>query len=250
MYPILFSIGSIDFYSQTIFFILGALLGVYVFRIEARHIGLTKRDIAVGLTILFPITYVTLYLNGVIFRFLRLGWVDAGINLSPGTASFGLVLGVLFSGYLAAKQRRLPVGRTLDCIALALPLAQCVGRIGCLLNGCCHGLETGSFLGVYLPGRVGGWAYRYPTQIMLALFDLALFVWLWTRRGKKSYDGSLALSYLLIFAAGRLVIESFRDLPKVLGPFSPHQLFSMVILLTTSYIAFGNLRGRHPDFGV
>jgi len=238
MYPILFTFGSIDFHSQSILFVLGALLGFYIFRQEARRAGITKHDILVGLAIVFPITYLVLYLNGAIFRLLRLGWVNPEINLSPSTASFGLVLGVLFSGYIAAKRRKLPVGRTLDCISLALPVAQCIGRIGCLLNGCCYGLETGSFLGMYLPGSFGVWAYRYPTQIMLALFDLALFAWLWLRRANKPYDGYLTLSYLFIYSAGRLVIDSFRDLPRVLGPFSPHQLTAAAILLITGYIAF------------
>jgi hypothetical protein len=26
-------------------------------------------------------------------------------------------------------------------------------RIGCLINGCCHGMETDEFLGMSLPGR-------------------------------------------------------------------------------------------------
>jgi len=235
MYPILFTFGLIDFHSQTILFVLGALLGFYIFRQEAMRAGITKRDILIGLAIVFPITYFVLYLNGAIFRLLRLGWVNPEINLSPGTASFGLVLGVLFSGYIAAKQRKLPVGRTLDCISLALPIAQCFGRIGCLLNGCCYGLETDSFLGMYLPGSFGVWAYRYPTQIMLALFDLTLFAWLWWYRADKPYDGNLTLSYLFIFSAGRLVIDSFRGLPRVLGPFSLHQLTSIAILLVATY---------------
>ena len=235
MYPILFTFGPIDFHSQTILFVLGALLGFYIFRQEARRAGITKRDILIGLAIVFPITYIVLYLNGAIFRLLRLGWINAEINLSPGTASFGLVLGVLFSGYIAARLRKLPVGRTLDCISPALPVAQFLGRIGCFLNGCCYGLETDSFLGMYLPGSFGTWAYRYPTQIMLSLFDLMLFAWLWWYRANKPYDGNLTLSYLFLFSAGRIVIDSLRDLPRVLGPLSPHQLTSIAILLVTTY---------------
>ena len=244
MYPILFNIGPLQVHSQIILHILAALLGFYIFQQEARRAGITKRDILIGLAIVFPITYVVLYLNGAIFRLLRLGWVNAEINLSPGTASFGLVLGVLFSGYIAAKLRKLPVGRTLDCISPALPIAQCLGRIGCFLNGCCYGLETDSFLGMYLPGSFGVWVYRYPTQIMLAVFDLALFVWLWWYRANKPYHGNLTLSYLFIFSAGRLVIDSFRDLPRILGPLSPHQLTSIVILLVTSHFLLEHRREK------
>lgn len=123
----------------------------------------------------------------------------------------------------------------MDTISLALPLILAIYRIGCLLNGCCYGLETDSFFGIVLPGYFGVWAKRYPTQIWLFVLNLALFTWLWSMRKKKSFDGILTIHYLILYSLGRLVIDAFRDLPRVLGPFSFHQLLAMTILLTTLY---------------
>lgn len=140
-------------------------------------------------------------------------------------------------GRVFARRDGVPVGQVLDLVSLTLPLILAIYRVGCLLNGCCYGLETDGPLGMYLPaGPSGVWATRYPTQIMLAVFDLGLFAWLWYRRETRPLDGSLTLSFLILFSLGRLAIDALRDLPHAWGPFSPHQLASLAILVVTLYV--------------
>jgi phosphatidylglycerol:prolipoprotein diacylglycerol transferase len=129
------------------------------------------------------------------------------------------------------------VGTSLDLISLVLPLILAVYRIGCLLNGCCYGAETDSFAGLFLPGKFGEWAFRYPTQIMLMLFDVVLFGWLWRMWKRKPTPGDLTLTFLVSYSAGRLVIDAFRDLPAVLGPLSFHQLVALAILAVSVVVA-------------
>lgn len=54
-----------------------------------------------------------------------------------------VVFGSLFGGSLAAlvylKMNRMPVLRTLDLIAPGMALGLAIGRVGCLMNGCCYG---------------------------------------------------------------------------------------------------------------
>ena len=62
------------------------------------------------------------------------------VNMTQG----GLVVyGSLIGGTLAAlvffKLNRLPVWRTADLIAPGMVLGLAIGRIGCLMNGCCYG---------------------------------------------------------------------------------------------------------------
>ena len=71
---------------------------------------------------------------------------------------------------------------------------------------------------------------------MLMIFNFALFAWLWLRRKRTSFDGELTLAYLMVYSLGRLGIDAFRSLPRVLGPFSLHQLASMTILLISGII--------------
>ncbi|MDR2455581.1 MAG: prolipoprotein diacylglyceryl transferase [Deltaproteobacteria bacterium] len=149
----------------------------------------------------------------------------------------GLLAGVLLALTLAAsgRIRLLPMG---DALAPALALGQGIGRLGCLMAGCCYGRPAPRFLGLTFPrASQAPWGIPlYPTQAMesLALLLLALFLVLSLKARparpaligpgpltppapepdappKKSRTEGLALSYYLV-ATGviRLFIEYFR----------------------------------------
>ncbi|HXJ75249.1 MAG TPA: prolipoprotein diacylglyceryl transferase family protein, partial [Candidatus Dormibacteraeota bacterium] len=109
-----------------------------------------------------------------------------------------------------------------------------LGRIGCLMNGCCFGRPTD------LP-----WAIRFPadhethgvpvhpTQLYDALLSLALYLtlaWLYRR---KRFDGQIFAAYLVAYALLRSLVEAFRgDYPvRYLGIATPAHLVSLLILL-------------------
>jgi phosphatidylglycerol:prolipoprotein diacylglycerol transferase len=241
LYPILLSIGNFHLTSSVFFLILGILAGILAGSREARRLGFNNRKFhqfwmwAVPLALLFGA------LNSLVFAVGLLPAVqNPGNALSSGLVSYGAILGAFLVCYLYLKiiKREDLTGVAFDTIAVVLPLILGIYRIGCLLNGCCYGLETDGPLGMYLPGQHGEWATRYPTQIMLMVFNLGLFAWLWSRRKAKAFDGSLTLAFLFIYSLGRLVIDAFRDLPHVLGPFSLHQLTAIAIMIITAYIAF------------
>ena len=239
MYPTLFTIGTIHVRASVVFFVLAIITAVIVGRKEAIRIGLQQKEIQIFFLSVIPLGLLFGYINGLIFV---VGFLDALDNLekafSGGLISFGAILGVFLWGYLLAKilKSPKPVGLILDSIAVVMPLVLGIYRFGCILNGCCYGLESSSFLGIYLPSFYGVWANRYPTQLMLMIFNFALFAWLWPKRKKKPFDGSLTLYYLFTYSLGRLLIDSLRELPRVFGPFSLHQLTASAILLISGYI--------------
>jgi phosphatidylglycerol---prolipoprotein diacylglyceryl transferase len=239
MYPILIQIGPVKLYSSHFFLFLAILIGIVFASREVRRTGFSKRDIGTFWVAVIPFALVIGFLNGLLFWSGFGGRMRDFLSLfSGGLISFGVVLGALFLGWALATLRKQPVGPVLDLISLTLPLMLAVYRVGCLLNGCCFGVETQSFLGMDLPGQNGEWAFRYPTQIIYIVFDVALFVWQWLYRSHKPFGGSLTLAFLMVFSLGRLLIDILRDLPSVLGPFSLQQLTSIAILSVTLYIYF------------
>ena len=239
MRPILFTVNSYIIPSYYFFLGVGVIFGLAAVVYQAKRvvIPLTNYQVAVVSIFVIPFAYFMGMVNGTLFNpYFYRALTESRIILSGGLVSFGAILGSLFMGMVCAKRLKLPTAMTLDLIVLAWPLILGFLRIGCLLNGCCHGLETEGFLGVFLPGRFAIWASRYPTQIMLMIFNFALFAWLWLRRKRTSFDGELTLAYLMVYSLGRLGIDAFRSLPRVLGPFSLHQLASMTILLISGII--------------
>ncbi len=118
------------------------------------------------------------------------------------------VVGGLAGGYLAVELCKLALGfraSTGDAWAVALPLAQGFGRIGCLLHGCCYGSETNLPWGVSMLG-----ATRHPVALYEAAGDLTIAAVLYTMRERSAPAGRLFKLYLLSYAVLRFVLEPLR----------------------------------------
>ena len=137
---------------------------------------------------------------------------------------FWTLLGGGIVAVLYIRWYKAPVGRVLDLGVPALPLAQAIARLGCAAAGCCYGRPTDSWLGVYLPDDRGLWVERYPTQLLAAAANLAIFLVLLAveRYGQRPFDGFLALLYVLLFSLKRFALAYLRQEGAVplLGPLS------------------------------
>ena len=226
-------------YANVAFFVLSCIVGTIV---GVRQVFQSKvLPSSPKLLVIF------LFLGGLIFAYLA-GRLNGGLFhllfqggdwrklAHGGFVSFGAILGALGYGFLLSKIFKAPSGEILDIIALIFPLMESIYRVGCVLMGCCYGRVTDGFGGVYLPEIHGVWAYRYPTQLMLLLFNLTLFLFLWKTRPKRNYLGMQTLHLLIIYSIGRFLIDTLRaDLP-VAGFFSYHQITSMVIFSLASIV--------------
>ena len=169
-------------------------------------------------------------------------------SLSTGWVVFGGLLGGIFGGWLFCRLKGLPVWTFFDIGMPSVALAQGFGRIGCFFAGCCYGVETDSAFSVmfshsdFAPNHV----HLVPTQLLSAAGDFLLAVFLWTfdRKWKKN-DGEVVSLYLILYSAGRIVIEFWRgDLIRgAVGPLSTSQ-FIGVFTLAAGILLFLNRRAR------
>jgi phosphatidylglycerol:prolipoprotein diacylglycerol transferase len=139
-----------------------------------------------------------------------------------------------------------------DVIAPGAILAQAIGRIGCLLNGCCYGLPTSLPWGVVYtnPGSYCPLDESFqPTQIYHLIWNLIGFGILWSLRRRLKPQGSLFLLYLALYAAGDLAIRFVR----VGEPFRSGMLFNLqqaqligivILLVTVPWLIVRMLRAR------
>jgi prolipoprotein diacylglyceryltransferase len=61
-----------------------------------------------------------------------------------------LIFGTL-GGWYACRHLELPTGEALDAAAVGTPLGIAIGRIGCLMKGCCHGGPCDWWCGIRYP---------------------------------------------------------------------------------------------------
>jgi phosphatidylglycerol:prolipoprotein diacylglycerol transferase len=98
-----------------------------------------------------------------------------------------------------------------DVAGFTILVGMVVTRVGCLLNGCCSGRPTQSWLGLNLPDHTGVRARRIPTQILEAAWAVLILLaasltWKWF-----PFPGGVFLAVMGSYAAGRLVLESTRE---------------------------------------
>lgn len=146
-----------------------------------------------------------------------------------GLAVEGAVIAVLIFIISYSKIRRFNLREMLDIIALSTPIGQAIGRIGCFLNGCCYGKQTGFFLGVKFPfsyGRV------HPTQLYYSASYILLFFFLWAVYKRKLKSGIVFSCYLLGFSLIRYLVDMLRgDLSPTFTGLYPTQIIGIIIFI-------------------
>jgi phosphatidylglycerol:prolipoprotein diacylglycerol transferase len=138
-----------------------------------------------------------------------------------GLTIYGAVLGATLGIWIYSKFSNFRFGYFADLVAPGVILAQAVGRVGCILNGCCYGKETSLPWGVvythpesYAPLGVA----VHPTQLYEIIFCLIVFALLLKLRGHFKPDGSLFLIYLSLYSLWRVGIDFLREgTPFILG---------------------------------
>ncbi len=138
----------------------------------------------------------------------------------------------------------------LPFIPIGIAIAHSFGRLGCFFAGCCHGMETDAWYGVYMPS-VG--AKVIPTQlfecIFLALLALVMLVLVVKYKFKCNF-GIYSISY----GVWRFLIEFIRndDRGAFVDGLTPSQFWCIIMVLAgIAYFfaykyLFKNLM-KHPE---
>lgn len=242
MHPILLRFSDFFLYTQTVFFGVAFLAGLLVAVHEGKRFAIYRVDITdvVLWSFLWAIPGARLLFmvlnretaSFTLSEFCTLGTLDGGFSFHGGLVIGGCV------GFLVARHHKLPVWRLADALAPALAIAMFFMRIGCVLNGCCYGVETTIFWGIHLHG-----ASRHPTQLYEGIGNLFLLPLLIFLNKKPLKQGQVFLLYLLLSALLRLGVDFYReDSMRVWGVLTVPQLISIgIAILSGSGVIFDRI---------
>ena len=73
--------------------------------------------------------------------------------------------------------------------------------------------------------------YYHPTFLYESIWDLAIFIFIWSFRKKKKYEGQLAIYYLILYSLGRFFIEGLRTDSLMIGPLRMAQVISLITII-------------------
>ncbi len=140
------------------------------------------------------------------------------------------IVGALLFGFLAAELAKPLLKYPLppnDRFAVILPFSIATGRIGCLMAGCCLGVEMD-----HLPAmRAADGVMRFPAALVEMGFHLlagGLLLMLWRRR---LLSGRLFALYLVLYGVFRFVSEFWRVTEKAFAGLSAYQWMALAMIV-------------------
>ena len=225
MHPIICRIGPFTVYSYGLMLAIAFAIAVFLVRREGQRQGVDPDQLfnfcfivfvsgVLGARLLYVLGHLPYYLE----RPLETVFLQQG-----GLSWFGGLTAGIISGFAYLKAKRLPVLQTVDLVIPYVALGQALGRVGCLLNGCCYGKH--SAWGLYFPVHEDT---LIPTQLYSALILLFIFAVLRLLRTRLRFPGDLFAAYLVLYSMKRFFIEFWRaDNPVVFAGLTLFQLFSI-----------------------
>jgi phosphatidylglycerol:prolipoprotein diacylglycerol transferase len=153
-----------------------------------------------------------------------------------GLGVYGAVFGIVLAIVVYSLVKKLSIWQLGDIISPGALVGMAIGRIGCILNGCCFGLPAAppwaviySNIACYAPQGVP----LHFTQLYHVIWNMAGFAVIWVLRRRLKPQGSIMLLYLAIYAAGDLIIRFLREGDPFLFGIQQAQLVGIVILVVT-----------------
>lgn len=132
-----------------------------------------------------------------------------------GLAIYGGLIGGFLAALIFARRRKLNLLTLIDMIVPGLALAQCIGRWGNYFNMEAYGLPITNPAFQFFPMAVlipegGTQVWHMATFFYESLWDFGVFAALrWLRKPCRR-PGDLFGWYVLLYGAGRLIIEGLR----------------------------------------
>ncbi|HJX02925.1 MAG TPA: prolipoprotein diacylglyceryl transferase [Dehalococcoidia bacterium] len=234
--PVAFSIGSLEIRWYGIMVVLAIIAIIAISLLEARRMRIPEEHVY-NLAIFAVIGGVIFSrLVHVIDRWDYYSLHPAEIVGFEGVAIYGAVIGVLLAVVIYCLVRKLSIWMVGDMIAPGALVGMAIGRVGCLLNGCCFGLPSEAFCSViydnpntYAPLGLA----ILPTQVIHIIWNMLAFALVWMLRKRLQPRGTLFLLYLALYAGGDLIIRFFREGSPWLFGMQQAQIIGIIMLLVT-----------------
>lgn len=249
-------------------FLLGVIAAVSITAFRARQMGMNPEFILslagwmflfgiIGARMFYVIQYSDQFVTDGKFEIASIIDMTRG-----GLVVYGSVIGGLIAGVAYLYRSRLPILATFDLIAPGMVIGLALGRLGCLLNGCCYGgacdlpvaiqfpqgsppymrdLESGYLLGVELAepeseAKSEGWLSvvdvkddSWADQNGIAAGDqlqLGSVRTEWAKRARS--DERFDVTYVVHVKGKGNFPFRITDLPKRSQPIHPTQIYSSV----------------------
>ncbi len=241
MHPILFQIGNWPVYSYGVLLAVAYLVALQLAVVRARHRGIDgARVMDLGIyLIIAALVGAKLMLIVVDFKYFVANPREIASLVRAGGVFYGGLLGALVTALVLVRRYNFRIWTTADLFAPGIALGHVIGRLGCLLAGCCYGKPTDlpwgiTFTNPEAAANVGTplGIPLHPTQLYDAGAELLILILLLvTERRGRPFEGRTFWLYMLLYGISRFIIEFFRgDDRGVMMGVSTSQFVSLIVV--------------------
>lgn len=212
--PSYFTVFGKDIYFYGVLIGLGFILGILYCSRKSRDFGIKSDDVYDVMIWLIPFSIIGARLYFVLFKLED--YIQRPLDIfavwEGGLAIYGGVIAGIIVIWLVCRRKKIPVGAFLDLLVFGLLIGQIIGRWGNFMNREAFGAETEVFCRMGLTAPDGSTIFVHPTFLYESLWNLGIFIFLsiWTKKGKRRYDGQLIIIYFFLYGIGRAWIEGLR----------------------------------------
>ncbi len=242
MYPIVWEPFGFPISSFGVMLAIGFLVGTWITAVRMREEGL---DPEAATTILIYVMIGGIGGSKLYFAIDNALRTDLPFTqllfARDGITWYGGLIGATLLGALGCRIHRVSVLAFANCTAVAGPIGQAIGRIGCFLVGDDYGHPTDLPWGIAFPrGAPPTLDPVHPTQLYEVAWLLPVGLLLWKRRRVSPF---LFGEYVALNGLGRIVIEHWRVNPSLaFGLTQPQWIGILLIVLGTCGWSYFRLR--------
>ena len=249
--PYSFNLFGLEIYFYGVIIALGFILAALYCAKRAKEFGLSSDELYELVIWLIPTCIIGARLYYVLFKLdYFIANPDRIFALRDGgLAIYGGIIAGIIVGIIWCRSKRIRVFAVADLTAFGLLIGQSVGRWGNFINREAFGAQTEIFcrMGLTVPGFET--LYVHPTFLYESLWNLLglIVLHIWSKKGKRKYDGQVFWLYILWYGLGRAWIEGLRSDSLYIGStdIRVSQLLAIVSAVVSLAILIINARKQH-----
>lgn len=249
--PYSFNLFGLEIYFYGVIIALGFILAALYCAKRAKEFGLSSDELYELVIWLIPTCIIGARLYYVLFKLdYFIANPDRIFALRDGgLAIYGGIIAGIIVGIIWCRAKKIRVFAVADLTAFGLLIGQSVGRWGNFINREAFGAQTEIFcrMGLTVPGFET--LYVHPTFLYESLWNILglIVLHIWSKKGKRKYDGQIFWLYILWYGLGRAWIEGLRSDSLYIGStdIRVSQLLAIVSAVVSLVILIINARKQH-----
>ncbi len=161
--------------------------------------------------------------------------------LSLGLSSYGGVIGAIICLFIFGRQFKKSLKDMLFTFMPSIPLMYAIGKIGCFLAGCCHGIEYhGWFRVIYKYSLVAPpQTPLFPVQLTESILFTGIFIYIIKRIIDNKFDLKVLGINFILCGGGKFILDFLRMSHKGII-LSLNQIISLVFISIGGIMIYRN----------